>query len=167
MAEASLESCSGTKVEGELPWNNKSAMPRNPHLPSLASRLFPSIVLGFTIALIGAFLELTVDHHPSTFASLDDLAVGIISALVVFAYEQRRYRALMRRLQIIASMNHHVRNALQAISYSPYAKQEQQMQVIQDSVARIQWALDQVLTGKRMDESHAAVIAGGRNEAEL
>lgn len=142
-------------------------MPRNPHLPSLASRLFPSILLGLVIALVGAVLELTVDHHPSTFASLDDLAVGIISALVVFAYEQRRYRALMRRLQIIASMNHHVRNALQAISYSPYAKQEHQIQVIQDSVARIQWALDQVLTGKRMDESHAAVFAGGSHEAEL
>jgi hypothetical protein len=141
-------------------------MPRNPHLPSLARRLFPSILLGLAIALVGAVLEMTVDHHPSTFASFDDLAVGIISALVVFIYEQRRYRALMRRLQIIASMNHHVRNALQAISYSPYAKQEHQIQVIQDSVARIQWALDEVLTGKRM-ESHEAVMAGGGDEAEL
>src|SRR5690348_12680202 len=116
-------------------------MPRNPHLPSLARRLFPSILLGLAIALVGAVLEMTVDRRPSTFGSLDDLAVGVISALVVFIYEQRRYRALMRRLHIIASMNHHVRNALQAISYSPYAKQEHQMQVIQDSVARIQWAL--------------------------
>jgi exosortase/archaeosortase len=154
-------------MQAELPWNNKSAMPRNPHLPSLARRLLPSIALGLAIALLGAVLEVAVDHHPSTFASLDDLAVGIVSALVVFAYEQRRYRALMRRLQIIASMNHHVRNALQAISYSPYAKQEQQMQVIQDSVARIQWALDQVLTGKRAEETHTAVIAGSSNDAEL
>ncbi|HKW76581.1 MAG TPA: hypothetical protein VJN64_13715 [Terriglobales bacterium] len=142
-------------------------MRRNPNLPSLARRLFPSILLGLAIALIGAVLEITVDHHPSTFASLDDLAVGIVSALVVFAYEQRRYRALIRRLQIIASMNHHVRNALQAISYSPYAKQDQQMEVIRDSVARIQWALDQVLTGKRMDESHAAAVAAGSKDAEL
>ncbi len=121
---------------------------RNPHLPSLASRLGPSILLGLTIAVIGAVLEVAVGHHPSTFGSLDDLAVGIVSALVVFAYEQRRYRALMRRLEMIASMNHHVRNALQAIAYSPYATQEQQITVIRDSVARIQWALDEVLPGE-------------------
>jgi hypothetical protein len=121
---------------------------RNPHLPSLPSRLGSSILLGLAIAVIGAVLEAAVNHHPSTFASLDDLAVGIVSALVVFAYEQRRYRALMRRLEMIASMNHHVRNALQAIAYSPYAAQEQQITVIRDSVARIQWALDEVLPGK-------------------
>lgn len=142
-------------------------MPRNPHLPSLARRLFPSILLGFAIAVLGAVLEMAVDHHPSTFASVDDLGVGIVAALVVFAYEQRRHYALMRRLQIIVSMNHHVRNALQAISYSPYAKQEQQIKVIQDSVARIQWALEEVLPGNRMDESHAAVFSGENSNVEL
>jgi hypothetical protein len=121
---------------------------RNPHLPSLASRLGPSILLGLAIAVIGAVLELAADQHASTFAFVDDVAVGIVSALVVFAYEQRRYRALLRRLEMIASMNHHVRNALQAISYSPYAGQEQQITVIRDSVARIQWALEEVLPGK-------------------
>lgn len=122
---------------------------RNPHLPSLASRLGPSILLGLAIAVMGAGLEVAVGQHFSAFASLDDLAVGIASALVVFAYEQRRYRALISRMEMIASMNHHVRNALQAIAYSPYAAQEQQITVIRDSVARIQWALDEVLPGRR------------------
>ena len=76
------------------------------------------------------------------------MLVGIAAGLVVFAYEQQRYRDLTRKLAIMASMNHHVRNALQAILYSPYTpEQTEQVKVIQDSVNRIQWALNEVLAG--------------------
>ena len=45
-------------------------------------------------------------------------------------------------------MNHHVRNALQAISYVPYAEQAKQILLIQQSVNRIQWALREILPGE-------------------
>jgi hypothetical protein len=45
-------------------------------------------------------------------------------------------------------MNHHVRNALQAISYSPYAEHEKQMKLIAESVSRIEWALREILPGE-------------------
>jgi len=45
-------------------------------------------------------------------------------------------------------MNHHVRNALQSISLSPYADQAQQIQLLDESSRRIQWALREILPGE-------------------
>ena len=108
-----------------------------------------SVLIGFVIAVSGTTLESIFDHH-SVFnpESLDDIIVGVMAAVIAFAYEQRRYRATMDKVRVIASMNHHVRNALQAISYAPYAEQEKQMQMIREAVARIQWALREILPGE-------------------
>jgi hypothetical protein len=65
--------------------------------------------------------------------------------LVVFVYEQRRHKAILNKVRVIAAMNHHVRNALQTIAYSPYTRQEEQIRLIGDSVNRIQWALREIL----------------------
>ncbi|HEY5030232.1 MAG TPA: hypothetical protein VIK39_17630, partial [Candidatus Angelobacter sp.] len=79
---------------------------------------------------------------------VDDLLVGILAGLVVFAYEQRRSRDIRQKVAVIAAMNHHVRNALQTISYVPYTEQAKQMLLIQQSVNRIQWALKEILPGE-------------------
>jgi two-component sensor histidine kinase len=53
---------------------------------------------------------------------------------------------LRQRLEVIAEMNHHVRNALQVISLSTYSSADQkQLAAIKESVNRIQWALREVL----------------------
>jgi hypothetical protein len=54
---------------------------------------------------------------------------------------------MREKIATISAMNHHVRNALQAISYAPYTEQAKQIQLIQQSVSRIQWALREVLPG--------------------
>ena len=87
-------------------------------------------------------------------------AVGVITGVVVFAYEQRRHREVLKKISIIAAMNHHVRNALQSISYAPYTEQTRQIQVIKDSVQRIQWALSEILPGERDDSQLLENIAG-------
>jgi hypothetical protein len=53
-------------------------------------------------------------------------------------------------------MNHHVRNALQTISYSPYTEQEKQIRMIAESVSRIEWALREVLPGDASTSSSVA-----------
>jgi hypothetical protein len=124
-------------------------MYENPRIPTLARRVGVSALLGLVIAGIGSLLEAIIDHH-SAFSSesLDDIVVGVLVALIIFAYEQRRYRSMLDKVRVIAAMNHHVRNALQAISYAPYADQEKQIRMIRDSVARIQWALREILPGE-------------------
>jgi hypothetical protein len=54
----------------------------------------------------------------------------------------------MDKLRVIAQMNHHVRNALQGIiGCRIFSEEERQMQLIVDSVKRIEWALREVLPG--------------------
>jgi len=136
-------------------------MYRNPQVPSLARRIGVSLLIGLVIALTGSYLEAIIDRHSFlSLESLDDILVGVLAAVIVFAYEQRRYRAILDKVMVIAAMNHHVRNALQAISYVPYAQQEKQIKMIQDSVKRIEWALREILPGEAENgESMAALYA--------
>jgi signal transduction histidine kinase len=66
------------------------------------------------------------------------------------AREERAHRELMRaRVKTIAELNHHIRNALQVIKF--WGEQQRpaldamQLQLINDSVDRIEWALREVL----------------------
>jgi hypothetical protein len=72
----------------------------------------------------------------------------VLCGLLVFFYERRRYRAVLDKIRVIAVMNHHVRNALQAMSFAPYADQAQQIKVLDESSRRIQWALREILPGE-------------------
>jgi hypothetical protein len=128
---------------------SNDGLSRIPPLPSLLRRIGLSFLLGFGLFLLGAFLQGWLGRGGLTGISLyvDDLILGILAGLVVFAYEQRRYNAIREKIATIAAMNHHVRNALQAISYAPYTEQARQLELIQQSVNRIQWALREVLPG--------------------
>jgi|SRR5215469_16865223 len=81
----------------------------------------------------------------------DDLLAGIIVALISFLVERRRDAYLARRLEVIKLMNHHVRNALQAIKFARHT--EHHVRLIDESVARIEWALREVLVGKVAEDS--------------
>ncbi|HTR23132.1 MAG TPA: hypothetical protein VMI10_04065 [Terriglobales bacterium] len=59
---------------------------------------------------------------------------------------RRQERLTLARMQVIADMNHHIRNALAPISLSVDAIENQQLiGVISDGVDRIDWALREVL----------------------
>jgi hypothetical protein len=66
------------------------------------------------------------------------------------AREERAHRELVRaRMKTIAELNHHIRNALQVIRFwgaqQRPALDAMQLQLINDSVDRIEWALREVL----------------------
>src|SRR5215475_6541784 len=140
-----------------------TGMSRAPKLPSLLRRIGLSFVMGFSLFVLGAVLQGVLGKRGLSGISiyLDDLVLGIVAGLVVFAYEQRRHKAMLEKIAVISAMNHHVRNALQAISYAPYTEQAKQIQLIQQSVARIQWALQEVLPGA-VDEDRK-ISAPGKN----
>jgi two-component sensor histidine kinase len=73
--------------------------------------------------------------------------LGIIAGWLVFRYETRRNRYLQERLDTIAEVNHHVRNALQVISYSATEARltGDVASRLEESSQRIQWALREVL----------------------
>ncbi|HEY6274538.1 MAG TPA: hypothetical protein VIX19_21340 [Terriglobales bacterium] len=118
--------------------------------PSLLRRIGLSFLMGFSLFALGAFLQAMLEGgnvHGVTLY-LDDVIVGLLAGLLVFAYEQRRHRALMDKIRVIAEMNHHVRNALQAITFSRFAEQSKQIQMLDQSTKRIQWALQEILPGE-------------------
>jgi hypothetical protein len=129
---------------------NSSGMSRIPKVPSLLRRISFSFLLGFGLFVLGAALQGMLQQRGITRVSiyLDDLVLGVLAGLMAFAYEHRRSRDLRQKLAVISAMNHHVRNALQTISYVPYTEQAKQMLLIQQSVNRIQWALKEVLPGE-------------------
>jgi hypothetical protein len=129
---------------------NSAGMSRIPQVPSLLRRISFSFLLGFGLFVLGAGLQAVLEHRGFTRGRvyLDDLVLGVLAGLMVFAYEHRRSRELRQKLAVISAMNHHVRNALQTISYVPYTEQAKQMLLIQQSVNRIQWALNEILPGE-------------------
>lgn len=71
--------------------------------------------------------------------------VGALTLRIMLDARARR-RALLRRLQMIAELNHHIRNALEEIQLSAHLSQDEQVvQTITTASERIQWALREVL----------------------
>jgi signal transduction histidine kinase len=106
-----------------------------------------------TVMVLGYFSDLLVlSFHPRPFFALLDAAVlGVLSGTIAWIYQRRRNRYLAERLEVIAEMNHHVRNGLQVIQYSAYmTKDREHIQRIEQSLGRIDWALREVLTGKQL-----------------
>jgi|SRR5882724_10058115 hypothetical protein len=129
-------------------WRRK-LRPEKQHQFSLLRRMAISACFGISVAAVGIVLQAFTEGHPIiAIESLDNISTAILTALLVFAYEQKRYRAAMEKVRIIAEMNHHVRNALQAIvSCKVLPEQERQVKMIAESVTRIEWALRKVLPG--------------------
>ncbi len=93
--------------------------------PTLVRRAVYSFALGFVIFLLGVGLRTLLDRWniSGIAAGVDDLLIGILAGLLVFAYERHQHKAVLDRMRIIADMNHHVRNALQPILYSPFLEE--------------------------------------------
>jgi hypothetical protein len=73
------------------------------------------------------------------------LVVSLLTAKLV-QITRERHRLTLARMQVIAEMNHHIRNALSPVSLSLDATENQQLnRVISEAVDRIDWALREIL----------------------
>jgi hypothetical protein len=118
---------------------------------TLKRRAVYSFGLGFGIFLLGVALRALLDNLgvSGVTAAVDDLLIGVLAGVLVFAYERHQHRLILEKMRVISEMNHHVRNALQPILYSPYLKEQaEQIKTIQEGTRRIEWALREVLPGE-------------------
>ena len=76
---------------------------------------------------------------------------GIVAGFLFFSLtnnERLRRKVVRERLRTIAEMNHHIRNALQVITYAAATENNHEsVELIRSSVERIEWALREVLPG--------------------
>ena len=109
-----------------------------------------SFVALVVVAVSSYLLEVRLHHEgvPSRYLIfLSNLLVGLIAAALVYvlsARERQRRTYVECRLRVIAEMNHHIRNALQAITFYSRKGEKQEVGIV-DAVERIQWALREVL----------------------
>jgi len=76
---------------------------------------------------------------------LSNVLTGIVAAAFFLQYKisaQEKHRLLEQRLQKIAEMNHHVRNAL--AFYRHQISDPSASRLIQESIDRIEWTLEEV-----------------------
>ncbi len=105
-------------------------------------------LLIFLISL-GADLVLLHDHEPARLTieisdGISALVIGLLSYRI-FRLQQQRREYVRHKVEIIADMNHHVRNALQVISLSTHGGEQDEIAAVRESVNRIQWALRELL----------------------
>jgi len=81
--------------------------------------------------------------------SVSAVVVAGLTAGLMEVANQRQEAALLR-MQVISEMNHHIRNALAAISLTTDSIQNQQcVRVIFESVDRIEWTLREILLRRK------------------
>ncbi len=97
-------------------------------------------------------LDKVVPFHSMVAA---DAAVAAVTGLLVFkvlADARRHHREVLRHMETIAEMNHHIRNALQVIAYHNvnHPSSGQAVDQVGEAVERIEWALREILPERRL-----------------
>ncbi len=113
-------------------------------------------VLAFLVFWLGVVSDrlLTRLSPNELFQFADHFIIAVVIGGVVSLYERRRRRYLEARLEVIREMNHHVRNALQVLSYTAMQQEDEKTKtMMRDSVIRIDWALREILPSDETAES--------------
>lgn len=114
-------------------------------------KVFPSTLRAVMAGTIAFLLMVLVDQLSRRFGltGVERLGDNVLGAIVIgvlmFVDDRRKSRYLAERLRVIALMNHHVRNSLQTIKFAHQT--DHQVQLINDAVVRIEWALREILPG--------------------
>ena len=106
---------------------------------------------GLVIFFAGAAMEHALSYAANSRLAwfLEHLGIGVVVAYLIAFYERRNRR-------VVLLMNHHVRNALQVIVNALHASGRCD-QAAREAVARIEWALRDVLTGHTAASEGAVV----------
>ncbi len=116
--------------------------------PFLNARI---VLLAMLCGLVIGFCGYAVDHfvHGINELYTSDLYTCIVASLLCYTlmvYDKRRRVILARRMEIVAEVNHHIRNALTAVVFSAAVQKDPMLQaVIEDATARIDWVLTTIL----------------------
>lgn len=125
------------------------------HAPFWFRRYSVAALAGTAVALVDYLLALWMAAHGlhAELTWMDELLLGIFTGALVFVIEllhDRERQRMNEKLRTIELMNHHVRNALQSIMDSAYIHGN--FDEIRKPVNRIGWALEEVLSGQRLDK---------------
>lgn len=100
-----------------------------------------------------------------------DILEAVIAAAVsgaILVRMQARRRELLVRMQIVEDVNHHVRNALTAITLSSSLREDSELNAqVRDACDRIDWVLNDALSQTAGGKKSAARESGWRSGRRL
>lgn len=122
-----------------------------------------SLVVTAVVTVLGFLLNLLLFHEGiprKDLILLSSLTTGLVAGWLFYQFlrnERIKREAVQQRIHTVAELNHHIRNALQVIRYAGGSKSTSdatQLQLINEAVARIDWALREVLSpyGETVDK---------------
>ncbi len=111
------------------------------------------VLVALILFVSGLVLDLLLIHAKGVSqlqaaAILDAVFAIIVAGLFykVLAYDRERRSKVLERLETIDQMNHHIRNALQVISFNAHTQSNEfELAEIKRAMNRIQWALREIL----------------------
>jgi hypothetical protein len=113
----------------------------------VAAALGVGFVSFFVTELMHYLLVPDLGRHHERFLA-EGMSAFVLTCLVakLANIHRQQHRLTVARMQVIAEMNHHIRNALTPISLSVDATENQQLsRVISEAVEHIDWALREIL----------------------
>ena len=128
-----------------------------------------SLIVAIVVSILGIVLDQVLVKEGlgrRDLMILSNSLTGLFAGWLFYhvAKEAKASRELIRaRMKTIAELNHHIRNALQVIKFLGGQQRSgldaMQLQLINDSVNRIEWALREVLPRYPLDAGSAAAAA--------
>ena len=120
----------------------------------LKSKLLAVLVV-VAVSIVGHVFDRLLLHEGVPrydLLAISNTLTGIVAGAFFWEAMRRdreRREFVRERLKTISEMNHHIRNALQVISLYSYRDQDEQaVDVLNQAVNRIEWALNEVLPGE-------------------
>lgn len=111
------------------------------------------VVIVFTLGMLQDLFLVSEGFSRWGLITLSNVVNGVIAGALFYQFvrnEKIRHEMVRERMHTIAELNHHIRNALQVIKFWGAQHQncqldDTQLQLMKDSVDRIEWALRELL----------------------
>jgi hypothetical protein len=106
------------------------------------SSVIRAVMFGVVLGLLGAVWSVAMHAHGFSYAEelwMEHLFTGTVAGGLVFFYMEERRLRTSNRMEELAFLNHHIRNALTAINLSRYADDDSmRLQIVADASLRIE-----------------------------
>ncbi|SRR6266567_960814 len=114
----------------------------------MRSSFFRALIFGSFLGLLGEVWSLVVHSRGLNYFDevwIQNIFTGSAAFVLVFVYFEERRLRYSNRMEEIAFLNHHIRNALTAINLSRYAGDDSmRLEIVSDASQRIERTLRKI-----------------------
>jgi hypothetical protein len=122
----------------------------------MRSSVIRAVMFGLVLGFLGAVWAIALHSHGLSYSDevwLENIFTGTVAGGLVFFYMEERRLRTSNRMEELAFLNHHIRNALTAINLSRYADDDSmRLQIVADASLRIENTLR-----KMSEQEHVAL----------